>query len=64
MTDDDWTPVGEGLPEPEQDVLICDPNGRVGVGFYYDEDMGWNTFYPAGDVVVAWRPLPEPWKGE
>lgn len=60
-----WIPVEERLPESKTHVLCCFENGTVdalwqdwkdsGFGGYFDDD-----FKPM--EVVAWRPLPEPYK--
>lgn len=70
----EWIPVSERLPEGENGVLIT-VNGKLNniifdnaieKGFY-NEDDGWivdgylDWITPE---VTAWRPLPEPWKGE
>ncbi len=64
-SNDDWIPVEERLPESKTHVLCCFENGTVdalwqdwkdrGFGGYFDDD-----FTPM--EVVAWRPLPEPYK--
>lgn len=73
MTNDDWTPVTEGLPENNEDVLIQHqfPGQRVffTVGHW---DLDWDrtlyTDYEHAErelgPAVAWRPIPPPWKGE
>ncbi len=51
------------MPEDEQEILITTKNGYVEKdkclkddGFYLDSGYGWV------DDVVAWMPLPEPYK--
>ena len=72
-----WIPVEERLPEEDEgEVIVTDRNGNVWAGMYYgyaadggeehegrcfyqwDDEM-WHCFKPD---VIAWRPLPEPYK--
>lgn len=61
---DDWTPVTEGLPtaldaNKEGEVLAHDNGGEM-------MSLPWESVahYQRNFGVVAWRPLPEPWRGE
>ncbi len=64
-----WIPVEEGLPEEDGECLCCDDYGQMMVGVIF-KDQGSNTGVAAVDDdrfmmdVMAWMPLPEPWKGE
>ena len=51
-----WIPCTERLPQNGQKVLITTKNGSV-MDFYYIE--GNSTW----DMVTAWTPAPEPYKG-
>lgn len=55
-----WIPCSERLPEYGQNVLVCYKDGSMGINHvideYYEE---WFIYW-----VLAWMPLPEPWKGE
>ena len=65
-----WNPCSERLPEQSDDYICTIPldeketfakvltfhKGR----FYEDDDEWGNTFY---DDVIAWMPLPTPYKG-
>lgn len=66
----EWIPCSERLPEPNQYVLvtykttdevhICQYYGDGSENPWYsliDECLAWNN------VVLAWMPLPQPWKG-
>lgn len=62
-----WIPCRERLPEKSGRYLVT--NTRLGAF-----EVAWNIFYngkgeaPEGwlyeDGTIAWRPLPEPYKGE
>lgn len=62
-----WIPCSERLPEDDKDVLVTD--GEDFAVAYWRKDAqawddclhGWCDLY--GLDVVAWMPLPEPWKG-
>ena len=58
-----WIPCSEGLPYSQEDVL-CDDDGRVTIGYYTDEEIGWHDTHSYKIYPTAWMPLPEPWKGE
>ena len=63
-----WIPCSERLPEIGEGVLGCSKGGTV--------DVVWRTMFsnPPGawdtnglipiEELLAWMPLPEPWKGE
>ena len=57
-----WIPVGERLPENCSDVLVSFVYLNtivVHISFYMHDEGRW-----AGDrEVIAWMPLPEPYKG-
>ena len=60
-----WIPVEERLPEEKTEVLCCFEDGTVqtlwqdwkmdGFGDYLDDDLN-------PTQVIAWQPLPEPYK--
>ncbi len=64
-SNDGWIPVEDGLPEEKMEVLCCFENGTVqslwqnwkndGLGDYFDDDL-------IPTEVIAWQPLPEPYK--
>ena len=63
----EWIPVSERLPEEEEEVLcqLSDDSCAVlymqdnwGQMEWVDGQMGTGTY-----DVIAWRPLPEPYKG-
>ena len=55
-----WIPVTERLPENPAQVLVTYSWGEVTVGEYWNNGEGWGTY---GEEVLAWMPLPEPYKG-
>lgn len=64
-----WIPVSERLPEEGKQVLVCDDGGFIYTAEYEvssDGEPRWyeSVEYRPMDDVVAWMPLPEPWKGE
>lgn len=67
-----WIPVAEGLPDKYEYVLLtCERNGNLVTDFGclspdIDGDTSW--WIAAHDLIEGWRvlawcPLPEPWKG-
>ena len=62
-----WIPVGERLPEEETDVLICNSKGQIEVSRGSTFDDGTWEWYTSGwhyGEVIAWMPLPQPYKEE
>lgn len=51
-----WIPCSERLPEEGQEVLIQMVNGYMATIMYSKSG--------AHDHIVAWMPLPDPWRGE
>ena len=70
----EWIPCSERLPSENGDYFVTLENGVVKIlgysttqrttypkGFYYIKDgFSWRQMQ---NPVVAWMPLPEPWKG-
>lgn len=68
LSEDRWIPCSERLPEEEQAVLICNKSGdiRIASGSYSTEIDEWMWYLDSWRVgpVVAWRPLPKPYKSK
>lgn len=66
----EWIPVSERVPEDSELVLFSTKTDRVFTGRYFDDDTDfqWYAFrdetFVEDNVVTAWMPLPEPYKGE
>ena len=72
---DEWIPCSERLPRYGEYVLTFRPTMAMEmvvdsyVGFYGEDDdewyEGWSiaSFCSNDDIVTAWMPLPEPYKG-
>ena len=73
----DWIPVSERLPKeedyhkcyglPDGCVLWQLDNGIIGFGWYYESTKAWSDtndhkIEENGRRVIAWQPLPEPYK--
>ena len=65
----EWIPVSKKTPPIAQRVYVSTTNGEVFIARYHSFDK-W-TFEPTGisyvynkNSVVAWKPLPEPYKAE
>lgn len=65
-----WIPVTERLPNHKQIVLITNRKGNVrcgqyrGIDFVINGRQCWQWKGNTSEQVVAWMPMPEPWKGE
>lgn len=64
----EWIPVSERLPEFSKEVLTCGIGGFIEIqsledsydGYWENQNGDWTDL----DEVVAWMPLPEPYKAE
>ena len=67
-----WIPCSERLPEPRMAVLGYAPRYQNIYALYYDTVLGWMVWSPIRDdcfpnsqgEIVAWMPLPEPYREE
>ena len=64
---DGWIPVEERLPEAEQEhVLACRRDGSVDTARYSPYSDRWyvGSMCSVSLDIIAWRPLPEPYRPE
>lgn len=72
-----WIPVSERLPKDHENVLIYLSSNQITIGLYNshrlpfrDKPIGWGVDAQisvhnfCSDDVVAWMPLPQPYKAE
>lgn len=61
-----WIPVSETVDVPEHEVLACDKYGTELIGFICEKDEQWMCESDECIIydVVAYMPLPEPYKGD
>ena len=60
-----WIPVDERLPKYSDSVLISACGYEIDIGSYYCDKWHINGCGPVEDgIVIAWMPLPEPYKGD
>lgn len=58
-----WIPVEERLPEKYKSVLACLASGDIGIARHY-VNCWWDRDTDCRYDVIAWMPLPEPYKQE
>ena len=56
-----WIPCGEMLPKEYAQYLVCFEDGSRYV--YLLDDSDWARGLIEKENIVAWMPLPEPYKG-
>lgn len=61
-----WIPCSERLPETEDKVLCCTATKKGGKNIVIGYYMATMKYWVCGmnSNVIAWMPLPEPYKGE
>ena len=57
-----WIPCSERLPENNTDVLVCFYSGTVTEMRYWGNGIFQGIYEHTTKVIVAWMPLPEPYK--
>lgn len=65
----EWIPVSERLPKEGIVVLTYDINKEIEFGEYQNGKWYWlaescTDYWAKNNGVVAWMPLPEPYKGD
>ena len=65
---DGWIPVSERIPEGKEShkVLVTDEDGIMAVCYFLEVTKKFKVCWDGEEFqgVVAWQPLPEPYKGE
>lgn len=59
-----WIPCSERLPEDNTDVIVCFYSGTVTEMRYWGNGIFQGIYEYTTKVIVAWMPLPKPYKGE
>lgn len=59
-----WIPCSERLPEDNTDVIVCFYSGTVTEMRYWGNGIFQGIYEHTAKTIVAWMPLPEPYKGE
>jgi hypothetical protein len=62
----DWIPCSERMPDDYQEVLVTcrHSDGRIRIYMNWSHFNEWCFHREDGDEMLAWMPLPEPYKGE
>lgn len=60
-----WIPCNERLPETFEPkaYLTTNEEGMIGVSYYHPM-CGWSNGYESVFDIIAWQPLPEPYREE
>lgn len=59
-----WIPCSERLPENNTDVIVCFYSGTVTEMRYWGNGIFQGIYEHTTKVIVAWMPLPEPYREE
>ena len=64
MTNVEWIPVSDKLPETGDSILVTYSDGEVGI-VWSARPKVWGKYEKANNLIypVAWTPLPKPYKG-
>ena len=64
LTTDGWIPCSERVPEEPGDYLVQIDGTRMMIGHWNDGVFRFNSWFIASDRIIAWRPLPTPYRPE
>ncbi len=59
-----WIPCSEKMPEDNTNVIVCFYSGTVTEMRYWGNGIFQGIYEHTAKTIVAWMPLPEPYKGE
>jgi len=62
-----WIPVSENYPKINdvyEKFLVIDADGEMSVQTFFVTLMGCQPYFSGGRDVVAWMPLPKPYRAE
>lgn len=63
----EWIPCSERMPEKDGRYYVTRQDYVTQTDFtdilWYEKGIWWNRQYTGDFAVIAWQPLPEPWKG-
>ena len=59
-----WISCSEKMPEDNTDVIVCFYSGTVTEMRYWRNGIFQGIYEHTAKTIVAWMPLPEPYKGE
>lgn len=59
-----WIPCSKRLPEDNTDVIVCFYSGTVTEMRYWGNGIFQGIYEHTTKVIVAWMPLPEPYREE
>ena len=64
MTNVEWIPISDKLPETGDSILVTYSDGEVGI-VWSARPKVWGKYEKANSLIfpVAWMPLPKPYKG-
>ena len=59
-----WIPCSAKMPEDNTDVIVCFYSGTVTEMRYWRNGIFQGIYEHTTKSIVAWMPLPKPYKGE
>lgn len=62
--DQKWIPCSEKMPEDNTDVIVCFYSGTVTEMRYWGNGIFQGIYEHTAKTIVAWMPLPKPYKEE